>query len=122
MQVQSLSQEDLLEEEMATHFGILAWKIPWTEKPGGLQSRGSKTIRHDQSDLVHTHTHTHTHIQTHTQLVGSWFLVPQPGIEPVSSAVKAKSPNQWTVGKSLEMTSERSTNRECNIHTPALLH
>ena len=114
MQVQSLGQEDLLEEEMATHFGILAWKIPWTEKPGGLQSRGLKTIRHDQSDLVHTHTHT--------QLVGSWFLVPQPGIEPVSSAVKAKSPNQSTVGKSLEMTSERSTNHECDIHTPALLH
>ena len=46
-QVQSLGQEDPLEEEMATHFGIVAWKIPWTEKPGGLQSRGSKTIRHD---------------------------------------------------------------------------
>ena len=34
--VQSLGQEDPLEEEMATHFGILAWKIPWTEEPGGL--------------------------------------------------------------------------------------
>ena len=47
MWVQSLGQEDPLEEEMATHFGIAAWKIPWTEKPGGLQSRGSKTVRHD---------------------------------------------------------------------------
>ena len=46
-QVRFLGWEDLLEEEMATHFSILAWKIPWTEKPGGLQSRGSKTIRHD---------------------------------------------------------------------------
>ena len=35
-QVQSLGQEDPLEEEMATHFGILAWKIPWTEEPGRL--------------------------------------------------------------------------------------
>ena len=35
-QVQSLGWEDLLEEEMATHFSILAWKIPWTEEPGGL--------------------------------------------------------------------------------------
>ena len=37
-QVQSLDQEDPLEEEMATHSGILAWEIPWTEEPGGLQS------------------------------------------------------------------------------------
>ena len=40
IQVQSLGQEDLLEEEMATHFSILAWRIPWTEEPGGLQSIG----------------------------------------------------------------------------------
>ena len=38
--VQSLGQEDLLEEEMATHSRILAWRIPWTKKPGGLQSMG----------------------------------------------------------------------------------
>ena len=43
MQVCSLGQEDLLEEEMATHFSILAWKIPWTKKPGGLQSTGSQS-------------------------------------------------------------------------------
>ena len=41
--VQSLSREDPLEEEMATHFSILAWKIPWTEEPGGLQSIGSQS-------------------------------------------------------------------------------
>ena len=39
--VQSLGQEDLLEKEMATHSSILAWKIPWTEDPGRLQSMGS---------------------------------------------------------------------------------
>ena len=39
-QVQSLGWEDLLEKEMATNFSILTWKIPWTEKPGRLQSRG----------------------------------------------------------------------------------
>ena len=38
--VQSLGQEDLLEKEMATHSSILAWKIPWTEEPGGLPSMG----------------------------------------------------------------------------------
>ena len=40
MPVRSLGREDLLEEEMATHYSILAWKIPWTEEPGGLQSMG----------------------------------------------------------------------------------
>ena len=39
-QVQSLGREDLLEEETATHSSILAWEIPWTEEPGGLQSMG----------------------------------------------------------------------------------
>ena len=40
MQVQSLGEEDTLENEMATHFSILAWKILWTEEPDGLQSMG----------------------------------------------------------------------------------
>ena len=47
MQVQSLGWEDPLEKEMATHSSILAWKIPWTEEPGGLQSMGSQRVRHD---------------------------------------------------------------------------
>ena len=46
-QVRSLGQEDLLEKRMATHFSILAWRIPWTEEPGGLQSMGSQRDRHD---------------------------------------------------------------------------
>ena len=40
-------QKDPLEEEMATHSGILSWRIPWTEKPGGLQPTGSQSVRHD---------------------------------------------------------------------------
>ena len=40
VQVQPLGREDPLEEEMATHSSVLAWKIPWTEEPGGLQSMG----------------------------------------------------------------------------------
>ena len=40
MRVRSPGQEEPLEKEMATHSGILAWEIPWTEKPGGLQSMG----------------------------------------------------------------------------------
>ena len=47
IQVQSLSQEDPLEKEMATHSSTHAWKIPWMEKPGGLQSMGSQRVGHD---------------------------------------------------------------------------
>ena len=45
--VQSLGGEDGLEKEMATHSSILAWKIPWTEEPGRLQSMGLQRVRHD---------------------------------------------------------------------------
>ena len=45
-QVQSLGQEDPLEEGPATHSSILAWRIPWTEEPGGLQSMGSQKVGH----------------------------------------------------------------------------
>ena len=45
--VQSLNQEDSLEKEMATHSSTLAWKIPWTEEPGRLQSMGSQRVRQD---------------------------------------------------------------------------
>ena len=44
MLVQSLGQEDPLEKEMATHSSILAWRIPWTEEPGGLQSMGLQRV------------------------------------------------------------------------------
>ena len=52
--VQSLGWEDNLEKEMATHSSILAWKIPWTEEPGGLQSMGSQRVGHD---WIWTHTY-----------------------------------------------------------------
>ena len=45
--VRSLGWEDLLEKGIATHASILAWRIPWTEEPGGLQSMGSQRVRHD---------------------------------------------------------------------------
>jgi len=45
--VRSLGQEDPLEKEMATHSSTLAWKIPWTEEPGRLQSMGLQRVRHD---------------------------------------------------------------------------
>ena len=45
--VRFLGWEDLLEKEMATHSNILAWRIPWMEEPGGLQSMGSQRVGHD---------------------------------------------------------------------------
>ena len=47
MQVRSLGWEDPLEKEMTTHSSILAWEIPWTNEPGGLQSGGSQRVGHD---------------------------------------------------------------------------
>ena len=47
--VRSLGQEDPPEREMATHSSILAWKIPWTEEPGGLQSMGLQSVRRNQT-------------------------------------------------------------------------
>ena len=49
--VQSLGQEDPPEKEMATHSSILAWRIPWTEEPGGLQSMGRKEL--DMTERLH---------------------------------------------------------------------
>ena len=66
MRVQSLGQENPLEEGMAIH-SILAWRIPWTEEPGRLQSIGSQRVGHNWSDLARVRTHTHTHTHTHTQ-------------------------------------------------------
>ena len=58
----SPGQEDPLKEERATHSTVLAWRSSWTEEPGGLQSTGSKRVRHDLARVhAHTHTHTHTH-------------------------------------------------------------
>ena len=60
--VRSLSKEDPLEKVMATHSSILAWKIPWTEEPGGLQSIGSQRVGCDRA--------------TNTCLLKSLFFVP----------------------------------------------
>ena len=54
MQVQSLGQEDPLEEEMATHSSILAWEIPWTEEPGWLQSMALQRVRWDSATGMHS--------------------------------------------------------------------
>ena len=61
MWIQSLGREDPLEEDMATHSSFLAWRIPWMEEPGGLQSRGAAKTWTQLSS--HTHTYTmYTHL------------------------------------------------------------
>ena len=55
--VQSLGQEDALEKRMATHSSMLAWRIPWTEKLGRVQSVGSKKL--DRTKRLNTRTYTH---------------------------------------------------------------
>ena len=61
-QVQFLGREDPLEKEMATHSSILAWRIPWREEPGGLQSMGSQ-----ESDMTWQLNHHHHHLQDRVQ-------------------------------------------------------
>ena len=62
MQIQSLVREDPLLKSMATHSTILAWRVPWTEEPGGLWSIGLQIIGRDLSDLWHDLAHTHAHM------------------------------------------------------------
>ena len=64
MRVQSLGQKDLLEEEMATHCSILAWIIPWTKEPGGLQSIGLQRV---EEVLEKT-------LEPHKQLIKKWNI------------------------------------------------
>ena len=56
-QVQSLAWEDPLEKGMATHSSILAWRFPWTEEPGGLQSMGLHRVGHNPRNLACTQAH-----------------------------------------------------------------
>ena len=88
--VQSLIQKDLLEKEIATHYTILPWKIPWTEKPGGLQSRGSQRVLRESQrvpqDLV-TEQQTTMCLETFTgSLKPIWWNLnsPCPVFQPLS--------------------------------------
>ena len=60
--VQSLGQKVPLEKEMATHSSLLAWRIPWTGEPGGLQSIGLQRVRHDRATNTFTFIHTVQHL------------------------------------------------------------
>ena len=84
--VQSLGGEDPLEKEMATHSSILAWRIPWTQEPGRLQSMGSQRVRHDLATITHSLSDkdipdlsTATHVPRDTGIQKYWGqLLPGP--------------------------------------------
>ena len=70
MRVRFLGREDPLEKEVAAHSSILAWRIPWTEEPGGLQFTGLQRVGRDQAaERARAHTHTHTLTHTHDTFV-----------------------------------------------------
>ena len=77
---------------MAAHSGILAWEIPWTEEPTGLQSMGFKTVGHHRAtDHTHTHTHTHTqdiyYVKAHLLLLLSRFSRVRPTLcDPIDGS------------------------------------
>ena len=76
MRVQSLAQKDPLEEGMATHSRILAWRIPWREEPGGLQSMGSQRVRHNWSNLACLHVTLSICLQCHfTRIMLCHFII-----------------------------------------------
>ena len=77
-QVRSLGQENPLEKEMATHSSIHAWKIPWTEEPGRLQSTGSQRVGHDWATSLRF---TSRHVPT-SFLSQLWFHEPSPSEPP----------------------------------------
>ena len=93
--VQYLNQECSLEEEMATHSSILAWKIPWTEEPCRLQSMGSQRVRHDLATehlsvsgsvciCLSQFIHSSTHGCIHLPIYPSIYLSIRPSIHPLS--------------------------------------
>ena len=75
MQVPPLGREDPLEEGMAPHSSILAWRILWTEEPGRLQSIESHRVGHDWSDVVQTHAYK-PYVMRWTLLIGLVFYCP----------------------------------------------
>ena len=78
MQLLDSDHHLVLEKELATHSSILAWRTPWTEKPGRLEFMGSKRVGHDWSDLAHMHhlvlSHYPIAIFSNCRLGFSWFF------------------------------------------------
>ena len=98
--VWSLGREDPLEEGMATHFHILAWRIPWTEEPGGLQSIGLQRIRHDwvtNAFTFHLSIHPSIHLYLYIYVYLYLFIHPSLSVSIyLSVAISLSSAIQGT--------------------------
>ena len=103
--IQSLGREDPLEKEMATHSSILAWRIPWMEEPGGLQSMGSQRVGHDWVTSLSLSISPPVWHFSSVALSFSFFLHDLQELSSLTrdwtctTAVKELSPNHWTARK-----------------------
>ena len=107
--VQSSGWKDPLVKRMVSYSSILAWKIPWIEEPGGLQSMGPQTVGHDWATNTHTHTHTYTHI---------WRSEGEPELESKINPIWYFSTIYRDKGKTEEgggETSERNQREACLV-------
>ena len=86
---QSLGQEDPLEKGMATHSSILAWRIPWTEEPGGIQSMGSQSFQHDWATNTFTFQFFGGHVVNRVWLKGSFSICSYPYTQNTQRGVTA---------------------------------
>ena len=105
-QVRSLSQEDPLEEGMATHSSILTWRIPWTEKPCRLQSMGLQRVRHDWIDLAPT--------DIYILIPQNWEYVTLHGRRYLTDMIKLR-----ILGRGLSRLVQCTHNKFNNLHKMA---
>ena len=91
--VQSLGQEDPLEKEMATHSGILAWKIPWTEEHGGLQSMGSQSRTQLSFSLSLSSVFNHTVFEKNHSISFSLILEFDPSLFADVTSTSSEAPS-----------------------------
>ena len=98
--VWSLGQEDSLEEEMVPHSSILAWDIPWTEEPGGLQSMGSQRVRHDlvtkQQQIIFHFLNLNSDLFSWTKSKALWSITAAYTNEGVAASQRRSSVSSTT--------------------------
>ena len=93
--VQFLGREDLLEKEMANHSSILAWRIPWTEEPGGLQSIELQRVRHNWVTNIQRQRYTMTCYQGHYKCLLSVLLLETQSYSPIPHFFSGRRGVTW---------------------------
>ena len=108
MQVRSLGQEDPREEEAATHSSLLAWRAPWTEEPGGLQSMGSQRVKR-----LSTHAPDEQISESHTRAQSQGHLSNVRGRDQVDSGARHKDlpPNPGSSGSRAALSRRTGSSR-----------